>query len=47
MRPNHHSAGFTIFNSANTSWSETAITYNTKLTAGTTVRGSGTLMNRK
>lgn len=37
------SAGFTVYNSANTTWSETGVTWNSKLTAGTTVRGAGTV----
>ena len=36
-------AGFTVLNSGNTSWSESGTTWNSRLTAGTTVRGSGTV----
>jgi uncharacterized delta-60 repeat protein len=37
------SAGFTVYNAANTTWSETGLTWNNKPAAGTTVRGSGTV----
>ena len=37
------SAGFRVFNSTNTTWSETGVTWNSKLTSGTTIRASGTV----
>lgn len=37
------SAGFRVFNSANTTWAEGGVTWNAKLASGTTIRGSGTV----
>ena len=37
------SAGFTIYNASNTTWSEGSVTFNSKLTSATTVRGGGTV----
>jgi ELWxxDGT repeat protein len=37
------SAGFTVFSATNTTWSETALTWNNKPASGTTSRGSATV----
>ncbi len=36
-------AGFTVYNSTNTMWSETGVTWNAKLAVGAVGRGSGTV----
>ena len=37
------SAGFTIYNTANTTWAEGGLTWNNRPASGTTVRGTGTV----